>query len=136
MMWAKAMLFGDIEVANKILKAKEPSVQKSLGRQVKNFDQKKWEEHCERIVYEGNHAKFSQNPNLLKRLIKTGETTLVEASPYDRIWGIGLAEHDPRARYRETWLGKNLLGQILTDLREDLVRGRRIYERIHGENKK
>lgn len=121
MMYHKALLFEDKETAAKILKTEKPGKQKALGRQVKNFDQQVWEEHCKGIVYEGNKAKFIQNENLLKRLLKTEGTTLVEASPVDAIWGIGLAEDGPRAKSRHTWQGKNLLGEILTELREELL---------------
>lgn len=121
MMYHKALLFKDMETASKILEEKTPGKQKALGREVKNFDQKVWAEHCKGIVYEGNKAKFTQNENLLKRLLKTQGTTIVEASPVDQIWGIGLAEDDPRAKSRHTWQGKNLLGEILTELREELL---------------
>lgn len=122
MMHQKALLFGDQAIAEKIMQAKSPSVQKRLGRQVSGFDQAVWEEHCRRIVYEGNYAKFTQDEQLLKALLDTKGTTLVEASPDDRIWGVGLAEEDPRIRNRSTWRGSNWLGEILTRLREELIR--------------
>lgn len=121
MMHQKALLFGDQAIADKIMKANSPSVQKKLGRQVAGFDQAVWEEHCQRIVYEGNYAKFTQDEQLLKALLDTKGTTLVEASPDDRIWGVGLAEEDPRIRDRRTWRGSNWLGEILTRLREELI---------------
>ena len=121
MMYHKAMLFDNEEIAQKILKATSPSKQKALGRQVEGFDPLVWEKHRWDIVYAGNKAKFTQNENLLKRLLKTQGTTIVEASPVDDIWGIGLAEEDPRALSRHTWRGLNLLGQILTELREELI---------------
>lgn len=93
---------------------------KKLGRQVAGFDQTLWEAECQRIVYEGNWAKFTQNEELLTALRATRGTTLVEASPDDRIWGVGLAEEDPRIRNRRTWRGTNWLGEILTRLREDI----------------
>ena len=121
MMHQKALLFGDQAIADNIMKANSPSVQKRLGRQVAGFDQAVWEEHCRRIVYEGNYAKFTQDEQLLKALLDTKGTTLVEASPDDRIWGVGLAEEDPRIRNRSTWRGSNWLGEILTRLREELI---------------
>ncbi|MEN1988308.1 NADAR family protein [Paenibacillus hubeiensis] len=121
MMHQKALLFGDQAIADNIMKANSPSVQKKLGRQVAGFDQAVWEEHCRRIVYEGNYAKFTQDEQLLKALLDTKGTTLVEASPDDRIWGVGLAEEDPRIRNRSTWRGSNWLGEILTRLREELI---------------
>jgi ribA/ribD-fused uncharacterized protein len=120
MMYGKAKLFGDDEIAREILRSNSSIEQKKLGRKVKNFDQAKWEAECKRIVYDGNYAKFTQNKDLLEKLLQTAGTTLVEASPVDTIWGIGLAEEDPRSLNRMTWQGKNWLGEVLTHVREDL----------------
>lgn len=122
MMYKKAVLFGDLESASLILRSTKPYEQKMLGRKVKGFVERIWKENCKNIVYEINHAKFTQNPGLLKQLMDTQGTTLAEASPYDRVWGIGLKANDPRAKVRSQWLGTNLLGEILTQLREDLVK--------------
>lgn len=124
MMYAKAMLFGDKETAKQILKAEHPREQKALGRKVQNFDAKIWSEQAKKCVYEGCYAKFTQNENLKLYLLKTAGTTLVEASPTDTIWGIGLAENDPDAQNRATWRGTNWLGEVLTQLREDLLKER------------
>ncbi|MCP1135671.1 NADAR family protein [Paenibacillus polysaccharolyticus] len=124
MMHQKALLFGDQQIADKIMKTRSASVQKKLGRQVTGFDQTIWESECQRIVYKGNQAKFTQNEDLLAALLATQGTTLVEASPDDRIWGVGLAEEDPRIRNRKTWRGTNWLGEILTRLREEIGRDR------------
>ncbi|SCY38758.1 hypothetical protein SAMN05720606_104219 [Paenibacillus polysaccharolyticus] len=124
MMHQKALLFGDQQIADKIMKTRSASVQKKLGRQVTGFVQTIWESECQRIVYEGNQAKFTQNEDLLAALLATQGTTLVEASPDDRIWGVGLAEEDPRIRDRKTWRGTNWLGEILTRLREEIGRDR------------
>ena len=121
MMYAKAVLFGDTATAEQILAAKTPRLQKQLGRRVANFDEQVWVMFREGIVYTGNYAKFSQNADLLKLLLQTRGTTLVEASPRDKIWGIGLAEDDPRAHDRTQWRGLNLLGQTLTRVREALA---------------
>ena len=121
MMYAKAKLFGDEEIADKILQAEKPGTQKDLGRKVRGFKAEVWDQHARDIVYRANEAKFTQNENLLKRLFKTQGTTLVEASPVDRIWGIGLTADDPRAQYRQQWRGKNWLGEVLTRLRDDLI---------------
>ncbi len=121
MMYGKALLFNDQEIAKKILLTKKPGAQKALGRKVKKFDQVLWNEQAKKIVYTANKAKFVQNEHLLKRLFKTKRTTLVEASPVDPIWGIGLAEEDPKAKDRRKWRGKNWLGEVLTQLREDLM---------------
>lgn len=120
MMHQKALLFGDQNAADKIMKTRSASAQKKLGRQVAGFDQTVWEAECQRIVYEGNRAKFTQNEDLLAALLDTSGTTLVEASPDDRIWGVGLAEEDARIRNRKTWRGTNWLGEILTRLREEV----------------
>lgn len=120
MMWKKAMQFGDAETAEKILKEKEARDVKKHGRSVKGFDKNEWEKNCKRFVYDGNYAKFTQNPNLLKKLMDTGDTLLVEASPYDAIWGIGLDEATAKKTPAEDWPGTNWLGEVLTQLREDL----------------
>lgn len=123
MMWGKAMLFGDKEIAEKILQVTNPSKQKALGRKVKNFDREIWETHARDIVYQGNLAKFTQNESLKQTLLATVGTTLVEAAPNDRIWGIGLAEDDPRAHNRATWQGTNWLGEVLMRVREVILAG-------------
>lgn len=121
MMYAKAMLFNDAAIAEKILEATEPRDQKALGRKVKNFDPQVWEKEAKGIVYRANHAKFTQNPSLLEELLATAGTTLVEASPTDTIWGIGMTEDDPNALDRSKWKGTNWLGEVLTQLREDVM---------------
>jgi ribA/ribD-fused uncharacterized protein len=120
MMSEKAHLFGDEEVFAKIMATGDPREQKALGRAVKGFDKEKWEQVAQDIVYKACYAKFTQNPELEKALMATGDTILVEASPRDPIWGIGLAGNDPRALNRSTWKGLNWLGEILTRVREDI----------------
>lgn len=117
MMAEKARLFNDFETLAKIMAEKNPRKQKALGREVKGFDVEKWKPVARDIVYKGGEAKFSQNPDLKLVLANTTGTTLVEASPNDDIWGIGLAEGDPRTLSRDTWLGSNWLGEALTKLR-------------------
>lgn len=121
MMYCKAVLFHDMEIAEKILISTNPRDQKALGRKVHHYDEKIWALFREGIVYTGNYAKFIQNPELKQLLLATRGTTLVEASPYDRIWGIGLGEDDVLAKNRQTWKGLNLLGEILTRVREALA---------------
>jgi ribA/ribD-fused uncharacterized protein len=121
MMAEKAKLFGDNEILEEIMKPIHPKAQKALGRKIKNFNENVWNKHARPIVYIGNEAKFLQNPDLLVKLLKTKGTTLVEASPYDSIWGIGLAVEDPLALDRATWRGTNWLGEVLTTLREDFL---------------
>ena len=121
MMFCKAMVFDDLETANKILASNNPKEQKKLGRGVANFNLEAWEQISKHIVYVGNYCKFSQNLSLKIKLLATKDNTLVEASPYDKIWGIGLKEDDPRALKRDTWLGENRLGEVLTQVKKDMV---------------
>lgn len=120
MMWKKAMLFGDTSIAEQVLKASHPRDVKKFGRQVSNFIKETWEKECQDFVYQGNFAKFTQNPELLKVLMATEGTELCEASPYDAIWGCGLTEEDAKKISPDKWPGTNYLGRILTKLREDL----------------
>lgn len=121
MMAEKARLFGDDATLAKILKAKYPKAQKELGREVRGFNARTWDKHADRIVYEGNLAKFGQNEKLLELLFATGTKTIVEASPEDTIWGIGLLASDPRALDPKKWLGKNRLGKALMKVRKTLL---------------
>lgn len=120
MMAGKARLFNDAEILEKILKAPSPNQVKSLGRKVKNFDPKLWNEHKYEIVKQGNLLKFSQNKKYKDFLLSTGDKILVEASPYDTIWGIGMLETDSRAENPLLWNGKNLLGFALMEVRDEL----------------
>lgn len=121
MMYRKAMLFSDNEIAEKVMESNDPWEQKKLGREVKGFIQEKWEAEREGIMFDILFAKFSQNEMLNESLLKTKDRILVEASPYDRIWGIGLSEGDPRAMDESQWRGLNLLGKTLNRVRESLV---------------
>lgn len=124
MMASKARHFGDEETLAKIMATRHPREQKRLGRQVRNFDVAEWNRVSRDYVYKGNYAKFSQNAGLKQILIEeTAGTTLVEASPTDKLWGIGLDAHDERAENRETWQGVNWLGEVLTKVRDDLAAG-------------
>jgi len=120
MMWNKAMMFGDEAIAERILRTPNPKEQKALGRKVTGFNDSVWMEHAYVIVVAGNKAKFTQNPRLAKQLEATKGKMLVEASPYDRRWGIGLRATDPEAQDESTWRGKNLLGKAITQARIDL----------------
>lgn len=120
MMYKKALLFHDYKIAGAIMRTDNPKQQKALGREVRGFKSDKWEKYAKQFVYEGNYAKFTQNVDLLKLLLETEGTTLVEASPFDKIWGIGLAEDNPKAQSRDTWEGKNWLGEVLTDVRDEI----------------
>lgn len=117
MMAEKARLFDDEDICRQILETNNAKKQKALGRQVKDFNPTVWDKHKFSIVYLGNYAKFTQNEELKATLLNTGNTTLVEASPYDKIWGIGLSEDDIKASDRNQWKGENLLGKVLDSVR-------------------
>jgi hypothetical protein len=121
MMHGKAVLFGDDAVAAELFTFDHPRAHKALGRKVKGFDDHVWRRERENIVMTGNRAKFTQNPTLLAALLATRGTELVEASPFDKIWGIGLGAADTRAKDPAQWKGQNLLGKILTKLRDELA---------------
>lgn len=119
MMAMKALLFGDRDIHSKIMASKNPKEQKAFGREVKNFNADKWNTICKTVVYEGSYAKFHKDP-LKKVLLATGNREIVEASPYDKIWGIGLGENDPLRFDKAKWSGTNWLGEALMRVREDL----------------
>ena len=121
MMYQKALVFNDMERAEAILKTGNPKEQKRLGRLVANYDDALWVPKAEDIVYQGSYYKYTQNLNLKKLLFVTAGTTLVEASPRDNRWGVGLSEDDPRILDPATWRGENKLGFILTKLRDNLI---------------
>lgn len=121
MMFCKAVLFKDYSIAKNIMEEGSPKAQKKLGRQVEGFDVTTWSKVARGIVYVGNYCKFSQNSDHNNALVETTGMTLVEASPYDRIWGIGLVEGDLKTLSRETWNGKNWLGEVLTKVRDDMA---------------
>lgn len=120
MMYAKALLFSDQKTAEKILLAAEPGAQKALGRQVQGFAEAVWDDNKVEIVRRINLCKFGQNKGLRRKLFQTGNSALVEASPLDLIWGIGLDAETAAATPSTEWPGRNLLGQVLTDVREAL----------------
>ncbi|MGW7001733.1 NADAR family protein [Streptomyces sp. NPDC054933] len=122
MMAGKARLFGDEETAAEVLAAGHPNEAKSLGRQVRGFDEELWARHRWDLVVEGNLAKFGQDPALRAFLVGTGSRVLVEASPLDRVWGVGLAADDERAADPARWRGLNLLGFALMETRSRLSR--------------
>ena len=138
MMYHKAMLFGDKEIADQIVLATTPKQQQALGRKVKSFTAEKWQANKERIVEAGNWYKFTNqtsDADLGKKLLETGERPLVEvsrshrsvckcithfgqASPYDRIWGVGF-DADNASKNKDQW-GENLLGKALVRVRTRL----------------
>lgn len=118
MMYEKAMLFDDIETAKQVLQTDDPSEQKKLGRKVKNFNPDVWNQTKVQVVKEILKCKFLQNDDLYDELLKYEGFEFVEASPYDRIWGIGFHENDALDNVGK-W-GENLLGKILTELSREL----------------
>ena len=121
MMAKKALLFKDIESLQKIMNSNNPKEQKFYGRQVMGFDPLKWESVCKKYVYEANYAKFTQNKSMLDELLSYGDREIVEASPTDKIWGIGLGVDDPRIHDKSNWQGTNWLGEIITKVRSDII---------------
>jgi ribA/ribD-fused uncharacterized protein len=120
MMAGKALLFGDEDTAGRVGAARTPGEAKALGRQVRGFDEDTWVANRLDIVVRGNLAKFGAHDDLRAYLVGTGDRVLVEASPLDRVWGIGLAADDERAADPGTWLGLNLLGEALMEVRDRL----------------
>jgi ribA/ribD-fused uncharacterized protein len=121
MMASKARLFGDEEHLALILDAPSPGAAKAHGRTVRGFDEAVWERHRLDIVVFGSVAKFSSDDELRSYLVGTGERVLVEASPNDRIWGIGMSRDDPSVEHPSQWRGQNLLGFALMQARARLA---------------
>lgn len=124
MMAEKARTFGDNEAAREILTSTSPEEVKRIGRRVRNFNAEVWSERSIDVVIAGNIAKFSQNKRLSEWLRDTESRVLVEASPEDAIWGIGLHQDDPRAQDPKVWPGKNLLGFAIMTARDHLFGGK------------
>lgn len=120
MMAQKALLFDDQEIFAAIMKETSPKKCKALGRKVRHFDNSVWNREKEKIMFDGCYAKFSQNADLKEFLLSTGDKILAEASPLDRIWGIGLSADNPKATDPNAWPGQNLLGKTLMKVRDRL----------------
>lgn len=120
MMYHKAKVFNDNEAMEKILETSNPRKHKAIGRTIVGYSDAIWDEKKLEIVANGNYLKFIQNPDLRKMLLDTGDKIIVEASPVDRIWGVGLAEDDPRIVDESKWLGQNLLGICIMYAREQI----------------
>lgn len=120
MMAQKAILFDDHETLSQIMQPCHPRDAKKLGRKVKNFNPAIWDKVAPNMILPGLFAKYTQNHDLLAKLLDTRDTVLVEASPHDTIWGIGLAANDPRALTKATWQGTNKLGYCLSFVRDTL----------------
>lgn len=117
----KALAFGDLEIAEKVMRSWDFEEMKALGRQVRGYDNTIWNGIRQIVVYEGLLAKFGQNPELKQMLLETGDALLAEAEEYDPIWGIGLPMEDVNNQNPEAWNGQNLLGFALMQVRQKLA---------------
>lgn len=118
--WRKAIFFGDTETALKILQSTSPRECQKLGREVKNYDDAKWQSVRYQIMVEVLMDKFSQNKGIKAQLLSTGDMTLIEGSPIDKIWGIGIHWEDRDCFDKSKWKGTNLLGEALMEVRKAL----------------
>ena len=118
-MYQKAVSFGDTNIMGEVLKTPSPREQKALGRKIKNFNPKVWDEIKYNLVKDGLRAKFTQNEGLKNELLKYKGYVFCESSPYDRIWGCGFEEKDALKNINN-W-GENLLGKILTELSNEII---------------
>ena len=131
MMAEKARLFQDDAVLADIMASKQPKQIKDLGRKVRNFNAESWNLRRYEIVRAGNYAKFAQNIQLRNFLIETKERVLVEASPYDKIWGIGMSADADNIENPLSWKGLNLLGFALMDVRDELISVYQNYDKVN-----
>lgn len=130
MMAEKARLFKDDEILEQILKSNNPKQIKELGRKIKNFNEDVWKRIRYSIILNGNFAKFLQNEELMEFLLQTKNKVLVEASPYDRIWGIGMSVDNKNINNPLLWKGQNLLGFALMEVRDELIRTCQNYKKL------
>lgn len=122
-MWWKAITFKDWEIAKQILLVNTPQEARNLGQKVRGYTDAVWAPIREKVMFDGNFLKYSQNPDLKAKLLNPdwAEKHFVEASPYDRIWAIGLSWEDPKCEDPKNWRGTNLLGKCLDKVRECLI---------------
>lgn len=120
MMLKKAELFTDNAAAQLIMSTTDPSEQKAIGRRIRNYSDMQWIMIARDVVFSANMAKFTQDKTLRRFLLGTGEEELVEASPTDQRWGIGLSMNDPDRFDRTKWQGFNWLGEVLMRVRKCL----------------
>jgi len=120
MMHQKAVVFGDLETADLILKEDDPKEHKKYGRLVKNFCQEEWDAVADDVVFTANLAKFSQNEDLKRLLLSTGDKIIVECAPYDKIWGNGMNITETINTPEKDWKGTNRLGKAIMRVREAL----------------
>ena len=115
MMAAKASTFHDQKILEKIMATKSPKMMKTLGKKISGFSDAVWNRVKYNIVVKNNLAKFSQNPDLLKMLLSTGDNLLAELSPFDKVWGVGT-----KSKNQKLWKGENLLGKAIMEVRNRL----------------
>lgn len=120
MMYSKAILFNDFEIANQILSTNNFRTIKALGRRVRGFEDSIWDENKLNIIYNGLYAKFSQNLDLKNQLLNTNNKLLVECAVKDKIWASGMSMKDSDRFRPYLYSGTNYLGQLLMKVREDL----------------
>jgi ribA/ribD-fused uncharacterized protein len=120
MMAVKAEFFKDYVIAERIMNSSDPKKQKALGRMVSGYSDERWNPVARDLTYPGIFAKFDQNEGIKKALLGTGNKIIVEASPLDKKWGVGLAHNDMRIFDQTQWLGTNWLGELLMRARNDL----------------
>lgn len=133
MMHQKALMFNDLVSAERIMATDDPAVQKKIGRSVLNYNDNEWSAKRYQIVYLLLRAKFEQNPVLLQQLLDTEGLEIVEASPYDKVWGVAMGvDKYPEILDKANWKGDNLLGKILMHVRDDLA-DESYYESIYQD---
>jgi ribA/ribD-fused uncharacterized protein len=120
-MWEKAKFFDDYEIAEQLLSESNPKYAKALGRKVKNFDDTMWAVASFPAMIVVNFAKWNSSPHLKELLISTHPKKLVEASPFDKIWGVGLAQDNDLILDEKNWKGMNLLGKVLMNVRREIM---------------
>ena len=121
MMQKKAEVFGATDILDQMKKTSDPRVVKGLGRKIKNFDDAIWDKHKMKIVTQAQILKFTQNPLLLEQLLEDRDRVIVEASPVDRVWGIGLHYDNDEVLNESNWNGQNLLGKCIMEAREQII---------------
>lgn len=119
MMYQKALIFGDLEIAHKILETEDPKTMKALGRKVKGFDESVWDEKKYQVVLKGVSKKFECSSLLRSMLLECPRDAIfVECSPYDLVWGCGCSKTDRYWQFPNGWRGQNLLGKIISEVRQ------------------
>jgi len=133
--YQKAKMFNDQSSMTKILATKDPKQQKFLGRHVKNYLDSVWADNCYVIMKKGLYSKFNQNLNLKERLLSIPNACFVEASPYDKKWGIGINVQHPNSASPSKWPGANLMGQALTEVRDMLKKDEPLTDKQDKQDK-